>query len=274
MDLFHPVDRGPGCEYAHSIRYFSAAAQDGQTTGKYDSSFDHACEPDVSNVPRPPGSADFDRARFGDRRLGAGYGTGPQPHIPRTLARTFPARVDYIEQILTRDFLSWDCLTEPRMAWRGVARFLACSSIEEVLVTLRSTLIGSERMNYNFNNLRHQGKESYARPRTIEFRQHGGTTNVAELAAWARVCGRLVSACRPDSSDPDNPRNNSHAVQIATEAVYGGLGVTPYDAYELMVSIGAQDDAFSYFHNGPWLSLGPVVHPSMHLSQQYLGHRL
>lgn len=89
----------------------------------------------------------------------------------------------FLQDVLEREQLCSGCPADPKLAWRGVIRFLEADSERAVLYALRNAVMSSgSRLSYNFNNLRYQGSKEPTIPQTIEFRQHAGTTDLVEMA--------------------------------------------------------------------------------------------
>ncbi|KJR88582.1 uncharacterized protein SPSK_07165 [Sporothrix schenckii 1099-18] len=268
FDGFHPVFRGPCDGHIRSIRYFSEAATDGQTLRVDVGDEDPGNLPITHTFDVAKGAAiayHIPNVRPG--RPDVAYEFGPQARDPLSRPQKMGVReAAPIQAYLERDGLCPQCPADPHMGWHGVVRFLHSPTARNTLSLLRNAATMGGRMNYNFDNLRRQSNDACTRPRTIEFRQHAGTTDIFAITHWARVCAAIVSVARPikkavDASDKSiaSPSvaedadhglaNNPKVAVLAHKAIEGTLQQTTYDVYNFMVDIGAIV-SFHYYLRG------------------------
>ncbi len=57
----------------------------------------------------------------------------------------------------------------------------------------RSTCIGDLRAAFHNNRYHKINLEAYARHRTVEFRQHGGSTNFTKISAWIHFLAKMIT---------------------------------------------------------------------------------
>ncbi|CAK7236055.1 hypothetical protein SBRCBS47491_009505 [Sporothrix bragantina] len=242
FDNFHPPSRGTCNTHTRGIRYYAGLAHDGKTLSVEGHHDDPANESVSYTFPIAPdcGIA-YAVPPVWSGRPEMGYGRGPQAADTEDFAQHSEARIPAaIEKILLRDGKCPACPANPHMAWGGVKRLLESKSAFATLFMLRNAHALEGRMGYNFKNLRYQGHKDTKRPRTIEFRQHGGTTDLVAIKSWARVCVSIVEKCRP-VRDPyaNGVMNNPSAIDVMRRAVEGSLCLTRYDAYDFMADIGS-----------------------------------
>lgn len=254
FDSFHPSSRGPCNAHARGLRYFSTLATDHLTLSVeggnqdpandyFSSQPDHDLRPALNyHVPGPrPG------------RPSVAY--GPVPPLADSHPHSAAAEANGAWKItgeLNREGFCPECASDIHMPWRGVVRLLDSPKSRETLRLLRNATALGGRLSYNFDNLRSQGSELTSQPRTIEFRQHAGTTDVDEICHWASVCAAIVSASRPVLAK-DRPEmagiahaNNPKVVDVALKSIRGCLNQTQYDVYDVLLDIGAKDQ-YAYY---------------------------
>ncbi|CAK7201802.1 hypothetical protein SEUCBS139899_004517 [Sporothrix eucalyptigena] len=246
FDMFHPGIRDACNPYTRGLRYFAKAAHDGKTLA-IDSGDEDLIDDDIGFVfPVAEGATvGYPVPPVWPGRPEVAYGVGPQAVDVLSRAHKYePRKPAEIERVMLREQLCPRCPANSHMAWRGVKRFLNTASPMETLKLLENAASIGGRLSYNFKNLRYQAEKDAKRPRTIEFRQHAGTTDLVAIQCWARVCASIVETCRPVAGDcctNDNCNvleNNPQAIEVARRAVEGSLCITPYDAYSFLEDIG------------------------------------
>lgn len=118
----------------------------------------------------------------------------------------------------------------------GARRLASVEDMDTLLHLVTSIRLG-QRLAYNFSNLRYQDNPNSYRPRTIEFRQHAGTTDAVEMTNWVRVCGNLVLFANND---------DAKVVRVVRQAVEGSILLGSFDVLDLMRAIGAKTEAQWY----------------------------
>ena len=66
------------------------------------------------------------------------------------------------------------------------------TTISETIITQASN-IGELRAAFNHNRYHKVNLEAYARHRTVEFRQHGGSTNFTKMSAWIYFLAKMIT---------------------------------------------------------------------------------
>ena len=267
FDTFHPVFRGPCSAHVRSIRYFSEAATDAKTLTVDGGDKDPGDDPVPDHFKTAPGATiAYHIPGIRPNRPDVAYEFGPQALDTLSRPQQMGAReIPPIQAYLERDGLCPKCPADPHMPWRGVVRFLKSPSSRNTLSMLRNATALGGRLNYNFENLRHQANDNSTRPRTIEFRQHAGTTDIYAITNWAIVCSAIVTSARPkqdlslssashaldESEFADNSTlvNHPKVAKLSIKAIKGSLYQTNYDVYNFMVDIGALGP-FHYYLRG------------------------
>ena len=66
------------------------------------------------------------------------------------------------------------------------------TTISETIINQASN-IGELRAAFNHNRYHKVNLEAYARHRTVEFRQHGGSTNFTKMSAWIHFLAKMIT---------------------------------------------------------------------------------
>jgi hypothetical protein len=66
------------------------------------------------------------------------------------------------------------------------------TSISEATIN-RASNIGELRAAFDYNRYHKINLEAYARHRTVEFRQHGGSTNFTKMSAWIHFLAKMIT---------------------------------------------------------------------------------
>lgn len=69
------------------------------------------------------------------------------------------------------------------------------TTISETIINQASN-IGELRAAFNHNRYHKVNLEAYARHRTVEFRQHGGSTNFTKMSAWIYFLAKMITSAK------------------------------------------------------------------------------
>ena len=71
------------------------------------------------------------------------------------------------------------------------------TTISETIINQASN-IGELRAAFNHNRYHKVNLEAYARHRTVEFRQHGGSTNFTKMSAWIHFLAKMITFAKQE----------------------------------------------------------------------------
>lgn len=81
------------------------------------------------------------------------------------------------------------------------------TTISETIINQASN-IGELRAAFNHNRYHKVNLEAYARHRTVEFRQHGGSTNFTKMSAWIHFLAKMITFAKQEQVQTNTTLHN------------------------------------------------------------------
>ena len=81
------------------------------------------------------------------------------------------------------------------------------TTISETIINQASN-IGELRAAFNHNRYHKVNLEAYARHRTVEFRQHGGSTNFTKMSAWIHFLAKMITFAKQEQVQTNTTLQN------------------------------------------------------------------